>query len=54
MAEDYTLYGDPQAIARRRALAEAMMNGALNPVMPGAHGQHGVCREPVVGSGVWA
>lgn len=34
MAEDYTLYGDPQAIARRRALAEAMMNGALNPVMP--------------------
>lgn len=34
MAEDYTLYGNPEAIARRRALAEAMMNGALNPVMP--------------------
>lgn len=47
MAEDYSLYGNPEAIARQRALAQAMMNGALNPVMPQRQGNMASVASPL-------
>ena len=47
MAEDYSLYGNPAAIARQRALAQAMMNGALNPVMPQRQGNMASVGSPL-------
>jgi len=47
MAEDYSLYGNPEAIARQRALAQAMMNGAMNPVMPQRQGNMASVGSPL-------
>lgn len=47
MADDYSLYGNPEAISRQRALAQAMMNGALNPVMPQRQGNMASVASPL-------
>jgi len=47
MADDYSLYGNPEAISRQRAMAQAMMNGALNPVMPQRQGNMASVASPL-------
>jgi len=47
MADDYSLYGNPESISRQRAMAQAMMNGALNPVMPQRQGNMASVASPL-------